>query len=241
MSLLLVMQVNGNVLSSGTGFLCHHPSGAILITNRHNFTGRHQETGQPLSPTGGLPNQVVIWHNAIEGLGTWRAQTELLIDDEGNPLWIEHPTLGAKADFVALRLTQTTDIALYPYDLNQPGPSIRAGPSDYLSVIGFPFGMSAGGRFPVWATGFMASEPDIDFNDLPIVLIDCRTRQGQSGSAVIAYRSAGMVPMEDGSAAMFGGSVFRLLGIYSGRVNPESDLGIVWKVRAIADLIDSLQ
>lgn len=100
------------------------------------------------------------------------------------PRWVEHPTLGPKADFVALQLTDLNDVELYPYDPANPGPQIMVGPADPVSVIGFPFGLTAGGAFGVWATGFLASEPEVDFNNLPIQLIDCRTRQGQSGSPV---------------------------------------------------------
>ena len=109
-----------------------------------------------------------------------------------------------------------------------------------MSVIGFPFGIQAGGSLAVWATGFVASEPDIDFNNLPVFLIDCRSRPGQSGSAVVSYRSGGMVRMDDGSSAVFAGPVCRFLGIYSGRLKAESDLGIVWKAAAIRQLTESL-
>jgi len=86
----------------------------------------------------------------------------------------------------------------------------------------------------------MASEPDINFGNLPVFLIDCRSRQGQSGSAVIAYRRGGMVAMANGGSAAFGGPVYKFLGIYSGRINQESDLGIVWKASAIKELIDNV-
>lgn len=238
MSLLLVMRFNETVLSTGTGFLVQGESGLLLITNRHNLTGRHQQTGQPIASHGGVPDQVTIWHNASNGIGNWRAITEPLYDDDC-PRWREHPVLGSKLDVVALPLTDTTDIAFYPYDLVNTGPDIQVGPSDYLSVVGFPFGLTAGGVFPVWATGFMASEPEVDFNDLPIFLIDCRSRQGQSGSAVLAYRSGGMVAMASGGSAAFSGPVWKFLGIYSGRINPESDLGIVWKASAVAELVQS--
>ena len=46
--------------------------------------------------------------------------------------------------------------------------------------------------------------------------------------------------MENGSVAVGAGAYTRFLGIYSGRINPESDLGIVWKARAIAELVESM-
>jgi hypothetical protein len=120
------------------------------------------------------------------------------------------------------------------------GPPIAVNPADPVSVVGFPFGLQAGGSLAVWATGFMASEPDIDFNNLPTFLVDCRTRPGQSGSAVIAHRHGGMVTMQDGSSGVFGGPVTKFLGVYSGRINEESDLGIVWKASAVSVVVSAV-
>ena len=238
MSLFLEMKFNGTSLATGTGFITSSPKGPVLVTNRHNVTGRRQDNSQPLSPTGGVPNELTIIHNAEGQLGAWRSRREPLYDAD-KPRWIEHPTLAQGADMVALPLTQLDDVALYPYDPSHPGPDIAIGPADIVSVVGFPFGIRGGGSLGVWATGFVASEPDIDYNNLPIFLIDCRSRPGQSGSPVISYRAGGMVTMRDGSSSMFGGPVYRLLGLYSGRVNVESDLGIVWKVRTVAELVAS--
>ena len=241
-SLLLQMRFNDQLLSTGTGFVSSSAKGPLLITNRHNVTGRRQDNNKPLSPTGGVPNEVVIYHNIKGHLGTWQGKNEKLYFDPNNEKrrWIEHPVLGPRADFVALPLTQLDNVELYPYDLENPGEDMMVGPAEVVSVIGFPFGITAGGVFPVWATGFIASEPIVDFNDLPIQLIDCRSRQGQSGSPVLAYRSGGVISMTDGSAASFDGPVSRLIGIYSGRINAESDIGIVWKTSAILELINSI-
>jgi hypothetical protein len=238
-SLFIEMQFDGQGLSTGTAFVITTPKGPHLITNRHNVTGRHQETSAPLSKTGGTPNGVVVVHNKKGALGQWVQRLEKLYAN-GAPLWKEHPTLGAKADFVALPLTDLNDVDLFPYDAANTGPDIQLGPADSVSVVGFPFGITAGGVLGVWATGFLASEPDIDFDDLPVQLIDCRSRQGQSGSPVIAFRSGGALGMKDGSSAIFTGQVTKFIGVYSGRINSESDLGLVWKASAINQLAQSL-
>jgi hypothetical protein len=87
--------------------------------------------------------------------------------------------------------------------------------------------------------GAMASEPSIDFDNKPCFLIDARTRQGQSGSPVITFTSGGFVTKTDGVAAVVTGQHYDLLGVYSGRINEQSDLGKVWKVRALREIIDS--
>jgi hypothetical protein len=239
MSLLIEMRFNGQTLSTGTAFLTNSKKGPLLITNRHNVTGRNQDTGQCLSPTGGVPNEILVLHNAKGKLGHWVQRVEPLFIGDA-PRWIEHPQMGANADFVALPLSATNDIEIYPYELNasaQPDIAVRV--AEVVSVVGFPFGMTGGGVSAIWATGFIASEPEMP--DRSVFFIDCRSRQGQSGSAVIAYRGGGAVTMRDGSSSFFGGPVFRLLGVYSGRINAESDLGIVWKASAIRELVETIK
>jgi Trypsin-like peptidase domain len=232
------MNFGGQPLSTGTAFVCESRKGPVLVTNWHNVTGRNPQTKQPLSKTAGIPDTIRIVHNHTARLGQWIQKAEPLFVN-GRPRWIEHPTLGDKADFVALPLTDLQDVKLFPYDLIG-GPAIAINPAEPISVVGFPFGIQGGGSLAVWATGFVASEPQIDFNDLPIFLIDCRTRPGQSGSAVIMHRNGGAVTLEGGNSAIFGGPVTKFQGIYSGRINDQSDLGIVWKSKSISELIASI-
>jgi hypothetical protein len=237
-SLLIEMRHCGQALATGTGFVAQAPRGPVLVTNWHNLAGRNPDSGQPLSTTGAVPDELVIVHNRAGHLGEWIPRTEPLFRN-GRILWFEHPLHGQRVDIVALPLTALGDVELYPYDI-AGGPPIVVGPADSVSVIGFPFGLQAGGSLAVWATGFVASEPEIDFNGLPLMLVDCRSRPGQSGSAVIAYRSGGAVPTVGGGTALYGAPVWRFLGVYSGRINEQSDLGLVWKATAVGELLASV-
>lgn len=238
-SLLIQMLFDDQPLATGTGFIAKSAKGPMLITNRHNVTGIHQQTGKALHKTCGTPNRMKIIHNRQDKLGEWVPRFENLLDDD-TPRWIEHPTLGAEADFVALPLTEIDDVDVYPYNLDDTGLGISIGPADSVSVVGFPFGLQAGGSLPIWVTGFVASEPEIDFRNLPQFLIDCRSRKGQSGSPVIAYRSCGDVAMRGGGTIHLIRPVTIFLGIYSGRIHSESDLGIVWKSAAIRELVEAV-
>lgn len=240
-ALLLDMQFNGHHLAFGTGFVAQSPAGPVLITNRHNVTGRDNRTGECLSKLGAVPSEIVVSHHRRGALGQWISCVEPLYVAEEKPRWIEHPRLKERADFVALPLTQLKDVDLFPVSLNENHPLLRVGPAETVSVIGYPFGRSVEGGFPIWATGFLAAELIFDFDDLPCTLIDCRSRQGQSGSPVIAFRPAGFNhAFEDGSTHIGGGNQSRFLGIYSGRINKESDLGIVWKVGALRELVEGI-
>ena len=246
-SLLITMKFDGQPLATGTAFVIQKDHVFYLVTNRHNVTGRNQHDDQPLSNTGGIPNEIEILHNVECGDNElrWEPRLEKLLDEDGNPLWHEHPALGRQADFVALKLRNLQKVKFFPYSLDEMGnmQGIRAplgiSPAKPVSVVGFPFGIQAGGSLAVWATGFIASELCVDFNELPVFLIDCRARQGQSGSAVIFHSDSG-IPVQGGGTISNGRPFTTLLGIYSGRINSESDLGLVWKTSAIRELVDAI-
>ena len=245
-SLYIEMYFGEALLSSGTAFLAANDreSHCALITNRHNVTGRNQETGECLSKTGGVPDSVVIYFhkNPLED-GQWKKIKLPLYREDGSPWWIEHPTLGAQADLVALNLRWGDDVRKLPYymKLDLDRVNMVVAPADAVSVIGFPFGLSSVGKFPIWATGFLAQELSLVTPENPVFLIDCRTRQGQSGSAVIAYRSSGYRQIKDEkiSAILTVNQAWEFLGIYSGRVNAESDLGRVWHVNAVEAVLEA--
>lgn len=72
-----------------------------------------------------------------------------------------------------------------------------------MNAADFPFGLAGGGSLAIWATGFIVTEPEVDYNNQPTFLIDCRARPGQCGSAVIALRTGGLGALEGGGTAAF--------------------------------------
>ena len=232
-SLYVEVQALGKKISNGTAFVVKAELGdTFLLTNRHIVTGRHQDTEELLSKaTGAIPDSLLVWHNSNTELGQFVAVEVPLYDGE-TPLWIEHPTYGPKADFVALRIPVRSDIKIYAY-CAKAFSDMDIEPAQTVSVVGFPFGERTGPSFAVWATGFVASEPEIDHGGRPIFLIDCRSRPGQSGSPVILHHGCRNVVAEAKESEI----ISELLGIYSGRINEGSDLGVVWKTSAIIDLL----
>ncbi len=158
-SLFLDFRFDGHFLATATGFLVECARGPALITNRHNVTGRRPETDKVISDTGGIPNEVIIHHNATSGLGRWVERIEPLVIDD-HPLWFEHPKYGPGADVVALPLTNLVNVKCYPYSLQVKRSEILVMPADSISIVGFPFGLRSGGSMAIWATGFVATEPE---------------------------------------------------------------------------------
>jgi len=236
---LLIGTANGHELSTSTGFVVTHHEQQFLVTNWHVAAGRRPDTGQPMSPTGAVPDELVVLHNVAGALGTWQPKSERLYDNQGVPVWLEHPQHGHKVDVIALPLAELDGVDIHPHDPWSDGVQLAFGAGGFVSIIGFPFGLAGGGAMGIWVQGAIATEPVIDFNDLPCFLIDSRTRPGQSGSPVIIYNAGGAVPMQDGGTTVFGGPVERFLGVYSGRINEQSDLGFVWKAEAVKAIVES--
>lgn len=247
-SLFIEMRFGEQVLSTGTAILAakNKNTRCTVITNRHNVTGRHQETGECLSKTLGTPDNIVIhFHRSKPHIGEWLKVKLPLYRDSGEPFWIEHPVLGAEADLVALNVNWGSDVLCLPYYIETDADRVGmlVSPAEPISVIGFPFGISTSGKLPVWATGFLAQELSLVTEQHPVFLIDCRSRQGQSGSPVIAFRTSGYRCIKEGriSASLSAEIAWEFLGIYSGRVNSESDLGRVWHINALSALLDAAE
>jgi len=230
----------GRRLSTATAFsfaLSEHAGApACLITNRHVVTGRHAQTGECLDKKYAAVPDALRLHIVQRSNLRKTVPLEIpLLDAEGTPLWFETTSTLEPADVVALHLPQVADAWVQPHVAHE-NIEFRIQPTELVHIVGFPFGERTIDSFAIWATGHIATQPAFDHGDRPVFLVDARTRTGQSGSAVILYdgrvntsRAAGhMIEVIPGST--------RLLGVYSGRVNEESDLGMVWKTRAIVEV-----
>ena len=244
-SLLLAPHNGKQALSTATGFVVESEDGRRwLITNWHVVSGRDPRTGRPLSASGEVPDRLRVLHNLEASLGRWTWRIEFLLGKDDEPRWLEHPEHGRAFDVVALELTDTATVEFFPYDLDTiglpGGAEIVAGRvAQPLSIVGFPFSLAGGGGFAIWSQGTVATEAVIDYEGKPCFLIDSRTRPGQSGSPVIFYADGGSVQTADGAEVAVAGPVELLLGVYSGRINDQSDLGFVWRRVGIKEVVES--
>ncbi|QHT61312.1 trypsin-like peptidase domain-containing protein [Paenibacillus lycopersici] len=235
-SLRLELAVNNHVLSTATGFLVNINSSNYLITNWHVLSGRNAENGMLLSSTGAVPDEVRIIYHSSRGLGNWIRISEKLYDSDGNARWLEHP-MGNKIDVVALPVTINSEVSAYPLDLNLASVDMLAQPAMPVSIIGFPYGIATGVAFPIWKTGHIASDPDLNYDNLPVFLIDATTRGGMSGSPVI-LRLTGGYNTSNGNYIMAGGVSNKFLGIYAGRIHGDAEIGRVWRPYLIEEIIE---
>ncbi len=235
-------------LALGTGFLWLHNNKIYLITNKHNVTGRHFETGKPLSGTCGVPNIMQVTYNIMHnGGGISRGSVVSIYlyngqnDPNSNnpvPMWIDDKK--NNSDIVAIdldpHLKTNHNVENFVY-ANTVRSDIHMGVAQDAFVLGYPKGIDVQ-HFPIWKRASIASEPSIGaYKNQPTFFIDTATKEGMSGAPVYAYYS-GAYPTE-GGVAINSGTASKFLGVYSGRLGDnevEAQLGIVWKQEAIERL-----
>jgi Trypsin-like peptidase domain len=223
-------------IGSATGFVLQKNQNYYLITNRHVALACVEDKDP--NDVGGwiCTDKLKILHNTANHLGDWFWVEETLYDSNGKKRWLEHPTLGSSADLIALPLRQTAGVQFYPLDLELRKTDMRLSPGDPVNIVGFPFGETQGGGLPIWKTGTVASDLDINYGGKPKFLVDATARAGMSGSPVYARRS-GTYQNRVGAAVV--GAATKFLGVYS-EENEQAELGAVWKAEVVTDLYESL-
>jgi Trypsin-like peptidase domain len=239
------------LLGTATGFFYRTPSTIFLVTNYHVLSGYNPLSGQPLHPQGALPNRVEFHLPTVSmdeaGDRTafhYRSLTPPLLEDDGSPRWIVHPTANETVDVAALDLGQEKVVKVWTINdacTSQDFDDFELRPGLDVFVIGFPLGLRVAKHLAIWKRGTIASEPMFDVEGKLIILIDTATRSGMSGAPVIAQITGMWLPrgQADLGKARFGiGRSF--LGIYSGRFGQDefkAQLGIVWKKQVIDEIV----
>jgi hypothetical protein len=237
-SLLLVLRSNKLDIGTGTGFVIEKNSKYYLVTNWHVIVGRRPDNYVPLDPKGRTPDQIRILHNTKDKLGSWHWVTEDLFDPTTHaPRWIEH-SLGRGVDLVMLPLENTTDVQFFPLDLELRNKSMQLIPASEVSIVGFPFGNVSSAGLPIWKSGAVASDPDVNYQNSAEFLVDTTSRPGMSGSPVYARR-IGTYKDDEGNVVI--GSADKFLGVYAGDIDSASEVGRVWKASALMDIYDSIK
>ena len=119
-------------------------------------------------------------------LGLYFEHVESLYEPDGQALrWLEHPQ-GRAVDVVAVPLRLPSHCRIFPLDLALADADLEVKVAMAVSIVGYPKGLTAGGVLPIWKTGHLASEPDLNYEyGRPAFLIDATTRIGMSGSPVV--------------------------------------------------------
>lgn len=234
-------------LGTATGFFYKKDAQWYLITNWHVFSGRLPKNGQPRHPSGAVPDQCRFTFYDLQGeqLATHVVTYELNHPEDESTRWYQHPRHGQSVDIAALPINSChTGKAKDLLELSGNDPSMFIDLGQEIFIPGFPLGLAADGVMAIWKRGSVASSLETgDGVDLRFY-VDTATREGMSGSPCVAIanwkyyslnRSTGKVTVIDRPLT------WRLLGVYSGRLNPsdsfEAQIGLVWRENLIEDIV----
>jgi hypothetical protein len=232
----------GTSKPSATGFVLRDADRApYLITNRHVVTGQNSLNELKVPDNSPAISVLRVPMHKAGQLGIWLPVVLRLGDDEGRPYWLEHPAHGPGMDVIALPLGSILedgglDLIAYPH----LPPAARMELGTELQVIGFPIGFDPihdGAPLGVWTRGTIAWPPSLPWRNLPAFLIDCRSRPGQSGSPVI-FAANEFTPYRTATGRIATASVHEFIGVYSGRIHQDSDIGVVWKRDAVREIVE---
>jgi len=246
----ITLRFNEAEMGVGTAFFYTAGNKDYLITNWHNVSGRRPWDKKVNSERGAIPDNLVVRLPYDEQLQDgviarkWLPKVlKLYADDEHyRPIWWEHPNHRFTIDAVAIELAELATTKAVPANAESLAlDKLSLTPGMDVFVLGYPRGISGGGRFPLWKRGSIASEPDVNIDNLPKMYIDTATREGMSGAPVYAQEVGFWAPegKKFPDEGVFGKG-HRFIGIYSGRVGNDpflAQLGIVWKEEAIQEII----
>ena len=244
------------IISTATGFIYVHEDVFYLITNGHNITGVNPETKRRLRQHAGFPDIISTKAKTLPDRNLIAIIPELFCinlykdDDLKNPLWYIHPIHGYNVDVVAIPIISKDEIpehvklfAINNFDIQE---AVFPMVSDDVFVLGFPFNLTDNLELPIWKRGSIATEPGYDIENLPKMYIDTATRSGMSGSPVI-FRRTGLIKKDIYNKSLdlqdFIGTITGFLGVYSGRIGTDDELGvqlgIVWREEVILEILTS--
>ncbi|MFV0516953.1 MAG: trypsin-like serine peptidase [Aminipila sp.] len=231
-------------LGTATGFVVKYNNINFLVTNRHVLSGVNTNDKTVINKNGAIPNLLRIFHHVepnltIHGYGAWALRYENLIDQCGKTRWYSHPKwdstntmeyyLEKNIDIAVLPLVNIDRVGFHYIDIFANEITTNLPPGISVSIVGYPLAIS-NDLFPIWKTGHIASDITTHHSQL-YFYIDATTRSGMSGSPVY-YRNYFQYSRDTIHTQTY------LIGLYSGRIHKESEIGIVWRQKYIQETIE---
>src|SRR5438552_1533523 len=104
-------------IASATGFIMQADGAHFLVTNYHVISGRHPKTDKQLGAA--VPNRILMALLSRASTNSellWCYHSQRLLDDDGEPLWVVHPSAGRRFDVAVLPLSIPKHVLPIPYE-----------------------------------------------------------------------------------------------------------------------------
>ncbi|MFN2439580.1 MAG: hypothetical protein ABR503_10305, partial [Chitinophagaceae bacterium] len=145
------------ILATGTCFYARRNSTTYLITNWHNATGKNPHTKEILSKHGVEPTHFRTYIFKNQEIIEW-TQFIIPLYREEKQIWLEHPVHKEQVDVVAIQVEIPETGLIFPVEefIEPFNEETKTNVKDDVYVLGFPFGMKAGGILPIWKRASIA-------------------------------------------------------------------------------------
>lgn len=249
-------------VSLGTGFFYAYQDLNVqvlyLITNYHVLTG-----SSPLENKPCIGDTIALqFHISDTEPGKIKTVRLPLFTKNEKPIWITSSSC-PEADLAVIPLVDPLyqDCKVRYISAEWAKGDLKVRPTTNVALVGYPYGFyDMKNALPIWKTGSVASEPDVDFDGKPLFLVDVSAFPGMSGSPVFGVSPHGVYESKEG-AIKIGVNLKTFLGIYVsmhqhvenkylkevaygnglGIVDYESlEIGDVWKARLISEIVASI-
>jgi len=211
----IFLKKGNQVVSQGTGFyfLQQKEEGQVLflVTNYHVLTGSSpKESKLPIGD-----NILFQFHESESETGKVKNIRLPLFTRSEKPIWVTNSSY-SEADLAIIPLPGQCSKGCKVFCISEEWatPKMKIRPATNVTLVGYPYGFyDTSNSLPVWKSGTLASEPEIDFEGKPLVLVDVSAFPGMSGSPVFAI-SHGMYELSEGNSVS-PGIVRQFIGIYA--------------------------
>lgn len=197
-------------VSQGTGFYFRNNDQLFLVTAYHVLTGH--APSEKKEPMGNAISFYCHVDSSHPEKIRW-INLKLLDGKSKGGRLPAPPKNGADIAVIPLQPEETVSC-----DITAAAQTWISNPADLppgyaVLVVGYPYGYSdTVNALPVWKTGNLASSPGVDFDGLPLLLLDISIYPGMSGAPAIEV-----------SRNAEGENRARLLGIFAGIVERKND------------------
>jgi len=231
---LIVQLKSSGIIGSASGFFYAQSARLYLVTNKHVVRG--EKTG---------PDALRLRLHTDANDVLKNTDYDVPLFKGGIPVWREHAT--AKEADVAVVPLDLAEIQkrfivkawakdrLFPKDL-------RLDPGEDVFVMGYPLSFhDVKHNLPIFRNAMVASTYRVPFQGAPLFLTDANLHPGTSGSPVITKPKSAWVD-DKGNTRIVTGTVYYLLGVHSGVVDPKVTGGVALGLGAAwyAELIDEI-
>ena len=238
---------NDHPLGNATGFFLKYQSNWFLVTNWHVFSGRYPESGQPKHKSCNVPDACRFYFASFQKESLTPNPVIRSLVDASNleATWFQHPIGGQDFDVAVLPIeAHEVGLAQDLFDSRGHAPDMFIDLGDDLFLPGYPLGLSADGFLPIWKRASLASSLEFGQGIDCSFYVDTATRKGMSGAPCLAisnWRHYSLDRATNKFSVVERPFSWRLLGVYSGGLNPsdsfEAQIGIVWRDNLITETI----